>query len=61
MRYTADWYECEEALTGAADVVSVWRHVIKTTKRGAASKASAATKGKKEVGFVPPPPPPPPQ
>ena len=60
VRYSADGYECEENLMGVGDDPSAWRSVIKTTARGAASKAAAADASRKETGFVPPPPLPPP-
>ena len=57
VRYSADLYECEENLMGVGEEPSPWRHVIKTTARGASSKAKAAESARKESGFVVPPPP----
>jgi hypothetical protein len=55
VRYSADLYECEENLMGVGEEPSPWRHVIKTTARGASSKAKAAESARKESGFVVPP------
>lgn len=52
VRYTADNYECEENLMGVGDEPSLWRHVIKTTARGASAKAKAADETRKATGFV---------
>ena len=55
VRYSADLYECEENLMRSGEEPAVWRHAIKTTARGAASKALAAEQTRKQTGFVPPP------
>ena len=65
VRYSADAYECQEKLSGPPirgpdgemQEASPWRHVIKTTARGAASKAAHAAASRAASGFVPPPPP----
>ena len=60
VRYTADGYECEENLMGVGEEAQLWKHVIKTTARGASVKAEKAALMREATGFVPPPPPLPP-
>ena len=54
VRYSADGYECEENLMGVGEEPSAWRHVIKTTARGASAKAKAAEEERRKEGFVSP-------
>ena len=60
VRYSADGYECEENLMGVGEEPSAWRHVIKTTARGASAKAKAAEEERRKEGFVSPEKAPPP-
>ena len=55
VRYTEDMYECEELLSGTTKEVaapSVWRPCIKTTARGAASKAASNAAAKAAAGLA---------
>ena len=51
VRYSADGYECEENLMGVGEEPSAWRHVIKTTARGAECKGKGGGGGGERRGL----------
>ena len=55
VHYTADDVESEELLSGSSEAAP-WRHVIKTTARGAASKAASQADARKALDLPGAPP-----